>query len=262
MALVVLPVLPAGPYGPLGGIRPRELWALVLFFSGLSFVGYVARQIAGPRHGYLVTGLLGGIVSSTNVTFTFARLSRDHRSAERELAWGAAAANAMLFPRVLVAVAVLNPSLVAWLAPYLVAPAFIAIAITVIGLRGSTEPNDGTPQRGNPLQLGHALQMTVLFQLVLTSVHLAGQFWGTSGVMATAAVLGLTDVDALTMSMARDVASSMSPGVAAAAIAIGITTNTLLKAALALVFGTPAFRLVTVTFLLAIGGALAVPLVF
>jgi uncharacterized membrane protein (DUF4010 family) len=104
--------------------------------------------------------------------------------------------------------------------------------------------------------------MTVLFQLVLTSVHLAGQFWGTSGVMATAAVLGLTDVDALTMSMARDVASSMSPGVAAAAIAIGITTNTLLKAALALVFGTPAFRLVTVTFLLAIGGALAVPLVF
>jgi uncharacterized membrane protein (DUF4010 family) len=56
MALVVLPLLPDGPYGPLGGIRPRELWALVLFFSGLSFVGYFARRVAGPGRGYLVTG--------------------------------------------------------------------------------------------------------------------------------------------------------------------------------------------------------------
>ena len=75
MALVVLPLLPEGPYGPLGGVRPRELWALVLFFSGLSFAGYVARRLVGPGHGYFVTGLLGGMVSSTNVTFTFARTS-------------------------------------------------------------------------------------------------------------------------------------------------------------------------------------------
>jgi uncharacterized membrane protein (DUF4010 family) len=59
MALVVLPLLPEGPYGPLGGIRPRELWALVLFFSGLSFAGYVARRLVSPGHGYFVTGLLG-----------------------------------------------------------------------------------------------------------------------------------------------------------------------------------------------------------
>ena len=75
MALVVLPLLPVGPYGPFGGIRPRELWALVLFFTGLSFTGYLARRVAGPDHGYLVTGLLGGLVSSTNVTLTFARAS-------------------------------------------------------------------------------------------------------------------------------------------------------------------------------------------
>ncbi len=79
MALVILPLLPSGPYGPLGGIRPRELWALVLFFSGLSFLGYVARRAVGPAHGYFVTGLIGGLISSTNVTFTFARLSRVRR---------------------------------------------------------------------------------------------------------------------------------------------------------------------------------------
>src|SRR4029453_14197797 len=103
MALVVLPLLPEGPYGPLGGVRPRELWVLVLFFSGLSFAGYIARRLVGPGHGYLVTGLLGGLVSSTNVTFTFARASRDDTTMDRALAFGAVAANAMLYPRVLIA---------------------------------------------------------------------------------------------------------------------------------------------------------------
>ncbi len=87
MALVVLPLLPEGPYGPLGGIRPREIWALVLFFSGLSFAGCVARRMVGPGHGYLVTGLLGGLVPSTNVTFTFARTSGTDVAADRALAF-------------------------------------------------------------------------------------------------------------------------------------------------------------------------------
>ena len=112
MALVVLPLLPSGPYGPLGGVRPRELWALVLFFSGLSFLGYVARRAVGPGRGYFATGLIGGLISSTNVTFTFARASRNHPAIDRELAFGVVAANAMLFPRVLVATAVLNAPLV------------------------------------------------------------------------------------------------------------------------------------------------------
>ena len=99
MALVVLPLLPEGPFGPFGGVRPRQLWLLVLFFSGLSFAGYVARRIAGTGRGYLVTGLLGGLVSSTNVTFTFARSSRTDPALEGALALGAVAANAMLFPR-------------------------------------------------------------------------------------------------------------------------------------------------------------------
>jgi hypothetical protein len=86
MALVVLPLLPEGPYGPLGRIHPRELWALVLFFSGLSFAGDVVRRLVGPGHGYLVLGLLGGLVSSTNVTFTFARTSRPD-GGRRACAW-------------------------------------------------------------------------------------------------------------------------------------------------------------------------------
>ena len=253
MALVILPLLPEGPYGPLGGIRPREIWALVLFFSGLSFAGYLARRIAGPGHGYLVTGLLGGLVSSTNVTFTFARTSRTEPAAERALAFGAVAANAMLYPRVLVATAILNAAVVPALVPYLVAPALVAALIAVIGARRS--PAAGAPDVPvrNPLQLAAALQMAVLFQAVLMIVYLVRDAWGQSGVFTSAAVLGLTDVDALTVSMARGVAVTVSPAVAATAIAIGVLTNTALKLGMAVVFGAPRFRAIA-------GGALALML--
>ena len=142
MALVVLPLLPPGPYGPLGGVRPRELWALVLFFSGLSFVGYIARRIVGPGRGYFVTGLLGGLVSSTNVTFTFARTSRMEPASARALAFGAVAANAMLYPRVLIAMAVLNFALLPSVFPYLVMPGLVAAGAAAIGFRRT--PPDGS----------------------------------------------------------------------------------------------------------------------
>ncbi len=261
MALVVLPLLPDGPYGPLGGVRPRELWALVLFFSGLSFAGYVARRVVGPGHGYFVTGLLGGMVSSTNVTFTFARTSRTDVVMERALAFGAVAANTMLYPRVIVATAILNPAVVPQLVAYLAAPAAVAGLMTVVGALRST-PAEGTPEVSpdNPLQLAGALQMAALFQGVLMAVHVAREWWGASGVFTSAAVLGLTDVDALTVSMARAVAPTTSSAIAAAAIAVGVLANTAMKLGLALVFGSRSFRLIAggalALMLLALGGAL------
>jgi uncharacterized membrane protein (DUF4010 family) len=103
----------------------------VLFFSGLSFAGYVARRVVGPGHGDLVTGLLGGILSSTNLTFTFARTSGTDPITDRALAFGAVAANAMLYPRVLVATAILNPAVVPPLVLYLVPPALVATIVAV-----------------------------------------------------------------------------------------------------------------------------------
>ena len=250
MALVVLPLLPSGPYGPLGGVRPRELWALVLFFSGLSFVGFVARRIVGPGRGYFATGLIGGLISSTNVTFTFARASRTHSRIGHELAFGTVAANAMLFPRVLIATAALNAPLVLLLVPYFLGPAIIALVVAALGTsrRSSVESDQGP--RGNPLQLYEALRMAALFQLVLMGVHLANRMWGDAGVVTTGALLGLTDVDALTMSMARGIFNGRSLEVGARAIAVGVAANTALKLALAVVLGAGSFRIIA-------GGTLA-----
>jgi uncharacterized membrane protein (DUF4010 family) len=262
MALVVLPLLPEGPYGPLGGVRPRELWALVLFFSGLSFAGYVARRLVGPGHGYLVTGLIGGLVSSTNVTFTFARTSRIDLAMDRALAFGAVAANAVLYPRVLIVTAILNPAVVSPLIRYLIPAALVAAIAAALGARRSSTTAAPAVPDHNPLRLAEALQMAVLFQGVLMAVYLARQRWGASGVFTSAAILGITDVDALTVSMARDVAQAVSPAVAAAAIAIGVLTNTAMKLGIALFLGSRRFQMIgggaLVLMLLALGGALAI----
>jgi len=261
MALVVLPLLPEGPYGPWGGIRPRELWMLVLFFSGLSFAGYMARRLFGAGRGYFLTGLLGGLVSSTNVTLTFARLSRRESAQAAQLAFGTIAANGVLFPRVMLAVIVLNATVLPELWPYFAAPAAIAAAVAAFGaLRKKTNAAGGA-EDDNPLGLSGALQMAALFQAVLFVMHAVREAWGQGGVLASAAVLGLTDVDALTLSMTRNVAGSLSPAVAAAGIAVGVASNTLLKLGLAVALGSSRFRLIVGGTLVAMLAALATVLV-
>jgi uncharacterized membrane protein (DUF4010 family) len=160
----------------------------------------------------------------------------------------------VLYPRVLVASAILNRAVVAPLLPYLVPPALVAAMIAAAGARRSPAPAGSDVSPGNPLQLGAALQMVVLFQAVLMAVFVARQLWGTSGVFTSAAVLGLTDVDALTLSMTRDVAQTISPAIAAAAIAVGVLTNTAMKLMLALFLGSGRFRVLA-------GGALLLMLV-
>jgi uncharacterized membrane protein (DUF4010 family) len=242
MALVVLPLLPEGPFGPFGGVRPRQLWALVLFFSALSFAGYVARRVVGPARGYVAAGLLGGLVSSTNVTLTFARTSRAEPALAPVLAFGAVAANAMVYPRVLFASAVLNPSLLVPLAPLLAVPMAVALAVAAWGIRRSGHEGGADASPGQPLQLWSALQMAAVFQAVLMLVELARRTWGEAGLLTSAAVLGLTDVDALTLTMARGLPDGVPLTTAAFAIALGVSSNAALKLAIAVVMGDRIFR--------------------
>lgn len=242
MALVILPLLPAGPYGPLGGVRPRELWTLVLFFTGLSFAGYLARRAVGATMGYPVAGLLGGLVSSTSVTLTFSRLSRRHPTIARPLAVGVVAACTVLFPRVMLATAILDRRVALALLPYLAAPFAVGVIAIVIGLRDRAKEKPAADTLRNPLQLGAALQMVGMFQVVLFLVSFVKQKFGDGGLLATGAVLGLTDVDALTVSMTRGTSTGIDPAVAAQAIAIGILSNTLLKGTMAVALGSTSYR--------------------
>jgi uncharacterized membrane protein (DUF4010 family) len=242
MAVVILPLLPEGPYGPLGGVRPRQLWLFVLLFSGLSFIGYVARRVIGTERGYSVAGLLGGFVSSTAVAFTFARLSRQDRNLSFPLSVGVVAACSVMTLRVLVATAVLRPALALALIPYLAVPFLVGAIIVLIGFK-RREEKASVQSPSNPLQVMSALQMAALFQVVLFAVYAVRAHWGEAGVLFSGAVLGLTDVDVLTISMAKSAEGQIAIPVAAQAIAIGILSNTIMKLLFGVAIGKGRFRI-------------------
>jgi uncharacterized membrane protein (DUF4010 family) len=261
LALVVLPLVPEGPFGTWGGgIRPRSLWLLVLVFAGLSFAGYVARTAVSKRYGVAITGLLGGLLSSTGVTLAFARAARARPEDGVPLAQGVLAACTVLVPRVLAAVAVLAPALVPTLARHLAAAFVVGAIATLVGLRSSVvEEAESAPLR-NPLQLGTALQMAAMFQVVLVALHEVRQRFGGAGLRWSAVLLGLTDVDALTASMATQAGDGLAVDIAAAAIAIGIVANTMLKLGLAVAIGRGRFRLLVGAGLAAVAAAILISL--
>ena len=257
LALVILPLLPQGPYGPFDSIRPRALWAAVLLFSGLNFVGYLARRAVGVTRGYGLTGLIGGILSSTLVTVQFARRSRDEPAAAGALGLGALGACTALFARVGLLGTVLNPALGATLAPYLLpviglGAGFLALAFARVRREASPE---ALPDDRSPLGLWAALKMALAFQLVLLAIPYVQGLWGAGGVRASAAVIGLTDMDALTYSMTRLGTNPSAVALGAEAILIGLLASTLFKLVLALVLGSGAFRRVAGSGLLALGAA-------
>ncbi len=245
LALVILPILPEGPYGPLGGIRPRELWIWVLLFSGVSFVGYLIRRAVGQTRGYRMTGFLGGLISSTVVTLSFSRQSRNEPGLSSALAVGVVAASTVPFFRVAVISFVINPAVTIALLPYLVVPFLVSAGILVLALRRRPAPDGGDVPAAvmrSPLGLPSAIKMAIAFQVVLMAIQFVQQRFGDAGVLTTAGLIGLTDVDALTLSMSKLGAQAMYLEVAARAVAVGLLANTLLKLVLALAIGSPAFR--------------------
>jgi uncharacterized membrane protein (DUF4010 family) len=262
LALVVLPLLPTGPFlGPVA-FRPRALWMIVLLFSGLNFIGFLARRALGPAQGYTLTGLAGGLISSTAVTLEFSRKSREEAQLARGLAYGVLGACTVLSPRVLIVSATLNTAVAIRLAWLLLPPAVVGVAILLLSSRADAggDRNDSLDV-SNPLRLRAAIQMAAAFQIAMVALTLVRDRWGTMGLYPAAAALGLTDVDALTVSMST-LDASVLPSIAARAIAIGILANTLLKLGLTAAMGKDRFRRVASTGLGGLAAASVVGLLF
>lgn len=268
LALVILPFLPTGPYLGWAAIRPRALWIIVLLFSALNFAGFLARRTAGERRGYLLTGLLGGVISSTAVTLGFARYSRQYPTASSALAWGVIGACTVLVPRVILISLFLNTDVAIQLLPLLFPAGLIGAAVVAFAWRSNREVPAAAGEQPmswlsgdekNPLRLGFAIRLAVIFQLAMMAITFARQTWAVKGLYSTAVVLGLTDVDALTVSMSTP-SSELLTTVAARAIAVGILANTVVKLVISIGIGSPRYRLVAGSILVAMGAAIAIAL--
>jgi uncharacterized membrane protein (DUF4010 family) len=256
LALVVLPLLPAGPFGPFGSIRPRTLWSVVLLLSGITFAGYISRRALGAAAGYGLTGLLGGVVSSTAVILSFANQSRRDPSSSGALARGALGAAAVTIPRVIVILIALDLTLArAALNSYapmlLLSLGMIAVVLRRPGIPTSAEPSDTQ----SPLRLGSAVRMALVLQGVLIAVPLAQQTWGVTGVLASAAILGMTSTYALVVAITTLSQDAGGGTLAMQALAVGVTAGMVLKLGVGLAAGSGAFRLRLAPGLLILGAA-------
>jgi len=242
---IVLPLLPDRAIDPWGALNPQKLWLLVLLISGLSLVGYVAVRLLGPNRGIPLTGLTGGLVSSTAVTLSFARQSREkgHERSAPAFACGILIAWGVMFLRVLATVLIVNRALL----PRLVLP-FLGMAAVGAGFAWVMyrRAADGGPAGGgvplsNPFSLTSAAKFAALFALVLLLVAIVQQHFPPEGVYVVAALAGTTDVDAITLSMSG-YARRGEVDVAVTAIVIAALTNTVVKALMVTGLGAPGLR--------------------
>jgi len=208
ISLVILPVLPNRPYGPYQVLNPREIWWMVVLIVGISLGGYVAYKLAGRSTGTALAGLLGGLVSSTATTVSFARRSHDERTGGASLTGTAATvillASAVVFLRVLVEIAVVARGAFAVMAPPLATLFGVALAVAVVLWLGVRKrPAREIPEPENPTELRSALVFGVLYAVVLFAVAAAKEHWRGGGLWVVSVLSGLTDMDAITLSTSR-----------------------------------------------------------
>lgn len=256
ISCVVLPLLPDRGYGPDAALNPFRLWLMVVLIAGFSFLGYVAIRLAGARRGVLLTGLFAGVVSSTAATVSLSRHAHKEPALHPALAAGIALAAVMMLLRIAVMVGVVQPALLAVLAPPLGAAALAGLAGAWWLSRGQAGTEAPMERPRNPLELASALQFAVLLAVVqLVAGWLRRQF-GDAGLLALATLSGIADVDALTLSVASMVDRGLGLGAAAAAIGLAVLSNTIAKAVIAAWLGGGAMaRPVALTYAVMVAAA-------
>lgn len=240
IAVVMLPVLPNEPYGPYGALNPYRIGFMVLLIAGIGFVGYVAMRLFGHGKGLLITGAIGGLVSSTAVTLASAARAKQTPALAPISALAVVIAATIMFIRVLITVAAVESSLVPRLAiPLLAMAAVSAGAVALMIFRDRSHSGErGDVKLSNPFELGRAFQFGAFFVFILVVSRWASETFGDAGTYFTGLLAGLTDVDAITLSMSNLVKTqAIAPEVATRTIVIAVASNTVVKAVMAVALG-------------------------
>jgi uncharacterized membrane protein (DUF4010 family) len=246
VSIIVLPLVPNESFGPppFDVVNPYKIWLMVVLISGLNFTSYLLVKRLGAEHGIGVTGLLGGLVSSTAVSLGFAQRSREQPRLAAPLAHGILLAWMVMFVRVLVMVGVVAPALAPRLALSLATLALPCLVFVLLLRRRSQTAGTASVAAGeNPFELGQAIRFGLLFGVVTLVAKAAQVYLGEAGLYLAGALAGLTDVDAIALSMANLAQGDpASAGVAARTVLIAVLSNTLVKGGMALYLGAPELR--------------------
>jgi len=244
VAVIVLPLLPNRALDPLEVLNPFHIGLMITLIAGIGFAGYVAFRTLGPGRGLGVTGLLGGLVSSTAVTLSFSGRVKENSGMADACAAGMVLSWTVMFPRLLVIVAVVHPGLARSLVLPLGAAALAGAGASFLLYRRTRAQSAAGELLSltNPFSLGTAVKFGGLFTLILVLSKLAVASYGGGGLVATGVLAGTTDVDAVSLSAAKLVYGGVDLRTAAAAILGACGANTLAKAGIAWTIGGWAFE--------------------
>ena len=239
IALVILPILPDRPFGPYQVLNPYQAWWMVVLIVGLSLAGYVAYKLFGAKAGTVLSGVLGGLISSTATTVSYARRTKETPEASRLAALVIMIASTVVFGRVLVEIAAVAPGRLLQMGLPIAAMLGVSIAVSLVAWFLGRDQDAEPPEPGNPAELKSARVFGAIYAGVLLAVAFARDHFGTAGLYTVAVISGLTDVDAITLSTSRLAAGGgLDPDAGWRAMLLASLSNMVFKAGVVAVLGS------------------------
>jgi uncharacterized membrane protein (DUF4010 family) len=243
---IVLPVLPNKTFGvpPFDVLNPSQIWEMVIFISGINFLGYILVKVVGPKKGLGISGLLGGLASSTATTMSFSERSKSQTGMEKPFAVAIIVAWIIMFIRVIVEIAVVNNRLLSGVWPALTAMGLAGLVYAVYLYFSQSAIDEEELALSNPFELGTAIKFGLIYALVLLGTKAAELYIGEKAIYLTSIIAGLADVDAITLSISDLTRSggSITLDTGKYAIIFATMSNTIAKGALVFSIGSKALR--------------------
>ena len=238
ISLVILPVLPNEYYGPYRVLNPFKIWLMVVLIVGISLGGYVVYKWVGAKAGALLGGVLGGLISSTATTVSVARRARATPETQG-LAWlMILVASAIVFVRVLVLVGATAPGFLRRAAVPMGGMFIVLVVMSLAVFFLQRNPPKQIVKQENPSELKPAILFAALYAGVLLAVAWARDYFGAGGLYAVAALSGLTDMDAITLSVTQLVnTAQVPPETGWRVILVASMSNLVFKAGVVAVLG-------------------------
>ncbi|KIM07862.1 MAG: hypothetical protein KU38_10345 [Sulfurovum sp. FS08-3] len=239
MTFIVLPLLPDRTIDPFGVFNPYETWIMVVLIAGISFMGYIAIKVLGTQRGIYLTGIFGGLVSSTAVSITLSKIYALKQDFLKNIAGAIAISFSIMYLRVLLEAFVINPALAHKLAlSYLLASLFAFLFVIYLYRASSLmQHNETITINNNPLEISEALKLGLLFGVIFGSIAFFQSKMGDTGIYIVAFLSGLSDVDAITLSLSKLALEQISMEVAINGIIIATVTNSLVKLGIVWILG-------------------------
>lgn len=249
IALLILPFLPNKKFGPNGLLNAFDIGTIIVIVSFLNFIGYFLVKYVGSRKGILLTAILGGLISSTAVTWNYALRTKENPTLSKEYSAGIVIASAVMFPRLLLLAYIFNFKIVLYLIVPFTLLALICLIPAILFIKKDTENAATTIQLGNPLNILNALGFGLIYVIILFAVFYGNSYLGESGLYYSSIIAGLADTTAITISMAKFALEGDKLQLAANVIIAAALSNTVVKLGVAVLKGSKTTgRLVGVIF--------------